>query len=79
MSQNRLIDYFEIAKLFKLVYRDKIDDLDLNAVSASISIDKLIRRQSCLQSDNLTISHQSQLHICVNHSALDRCTYIRAD
>ena len=54
MSQNRLIDYFEIAKLFKLVYRDKIDDLDLNAVSASISIDKLIRRQSCLQSDDLS-------------------------
>ena len=62
MSQNRLVDYFEIAKLFKLVYRDKISDLDLNAVSASISIDKLIRSQSCLQVDNLL--SVTALHLC---------------
>ena len=62
MSQNRLVDYFEIAKLFKLVYRDEISDLDLNAVSASISIDKLIRSQSCLQVDN--ILSITALHLC---------------
>ena len=44
MSLKSVVDNFEIAKLFKLVYRGDNDDLMQDTISASISIDSPICR-----------------------------------
>lgn len=69
MSQKSVVDNFEIAKLFKLVYRGDNDDLMQDTISASISIDSPICRQSCLLKVNILAlisnhSFTSVLKIC---------------